>query len=150
MSPRVARPPGPSEQEIGLSVLLAVGDPPLRRMLGQFLKRDGHEVVEACNDEQFLEAMVKAAVASSISPFDMIICDDRLSDLHVLSVLWRLCTHLSEATAFALLTEDAELQGRARDLGAFTLLSPLTVRSFRAAACQGAERRAESDKGRTG
>ena len=100
--------------------------------------------------EQCLVAMEKAAVASGISPFDMIICDDRLSDLHMLSVLWRLCTHLPEATAFALLTEDAELQGRARELGAFTLLSPLTVGSFRAAACQDAERWAENDKGRTG
>ena len=109
MSRRAVRPPGLSEQEMGLSVLLAVGDRPLLR-----------------------------------------ICDDHLSDLHMLSVLWSLCIRLPEATAFALLTEDAELQGCARDLGAFTLLSPLTVRSFRAAACQAPERRAEDDKGPNG
>jgi CheY-like chemotaxis protein len=150
MSSCVARVLELSEHEIGLSVLLAVGDPPLLRMLGQLLKRDGHEVVEACDGAQLLEAMERAAMESGISPFDMIICDDRLSDLHMLSVLWSLRTHLPEGTAFALLTEDAEMQGRARELGAFTLLSPLTVRSLRAAACQAAERWAENDKGRTG
>ncbi|HEY5077437.1 MAG TPA: hypothetical protein VIJ48_08035, partial [Acidimicrobiia bacterium] len=95
------------------------------------------------------EAMEKAAVESSISPFDIVICDDRLSGLHMLSVLWGLRTHLPDATAFALLTEDAEMQGRARELGAFTLLSPMVVCAFRAAASEGVEVRAENDNGRT-
>lgn len=149
MSRCVALAPVLSEQEIGLTVLLAIGDPPLLRMLGQFLKRDGHEVVEACNGAQFLEATEKAAEEPGISPFDMIICDDRLSGLHMLSVLWGLRTHLSDGTAFTLLTEDAEMQGRARELGAFTLFSPLVVCAFRAAAYQGLERWAENGKGRT-
>jgi CheY-like chemotaxis protein len=150
MSRCVARALELSEQEIGLSVLLAIGDPSLLRMLGQLLRRDGHEVVEACDGAQFLEAMEQVAADSGISPFDMIVCDDRLSDLHMLSVLWSLRTHLPEGTAFALLTEDVEMQGRARELGAFTLLSPSTVRSLRAAACQATERWAENEKGRTG
>ena len=112
-------------------------------------RHEPHEVVEACNGAQFLKAMEEAAAEPGISPFDMIICDDRLSGLHMLSVLWGLPTHLPEGTAFALLTEDAEMQGRARELGAFTLFSPLVVCAFRAAAYQGLEFRAENDKGRT-
>lgn len=148
MSRCVARAPGLSEQEIGLSVLLGVGDLQLLRMLGQFLTRDGHEVVEACTGAQLLEAMEEAATEPGISPFDVIICDDRLWGLQMLSVLWGLRTHLPDGTAFALVTEDVEMQGRARQLGAFTFLSPLTVGAFRAAARQAVG--AENDKGRTG
>jgi len=135
------------EEETSLRVLVAEDDPTLRRLLGLILRRDGHEVVEARDGSELLEALATSLVDARLPPFDLIVCEQHLPGMPGLCVLADLRVR-DEATAFVLLTENAELQRRARELSAVALAAPFTLRAFQAAVRESAHQRPANDNGR--
>jgi CheY-like chemotaxis protein len=135
------------EEETSLRVLVAEDDPTLRRLLGLILRRDGHEVVEARDGSELMEALATTLVDARLRPFDLIVCEQHLPGMPGLCVLAGLRVR-DEATAFVLLTENAELQRRARELSAVPLAAPFTLRGFQAAVRESAQQRPANDNGR--
>lgn len=128
MSHSAARGPGLLEQEKPLCVLLAVSDPTLLRMLARFLRRDSHDVTEARDGAELLGAMEKPPLGLTY-PFDVIICHDYPLGFAE-NVRPARTAPPSYYDPVRPLTEDPEMQDRAQDPGAITLLSPSGVRLF--------------------
>jgi CheY-like chemotaxis protein len=135
------------EEETSLRVLVAEDDPTLRRLLSLILRRDGHEVVEARNGTDLLEALAAPLVDGRLRPFDLIVCEQWLPGMPGLCVLAGLRVR-HESAGFVLLTENAELQRRARELGAVALPAPFTLRAFQAAVRECSWQRPANDNGR--
>jgi CheY-like chemotaxis protein len=135
------------EEETSLRVLLAEDDRTLRRLLALILRRDGHEVTEAGDGAELLEALASSLIDARIPPFDLIVCADRLPGMPGLSVLAGLRAR-DPATAFVLLTDDVEVQRRARELGAVALAAPVNVRAFQAAVRRSTQRQSRNDNAR--
>jgi CheY-like chemotaxis protein len=121
------------EEEVSLHVLLAEDDPTLRHLLSLILRRDGHEVIEARDGTELLEAMAGPLIDARRPPFDLIVCEDHLPGMPGLSVLAGLRARHERETAFVLLTENADVQRRAQELGGVALAAPFSVRAFQAA-----------------
>jgi CheY-like chemotaxis protein len=134
-------------QEASLHVLLAEDDRTLRRLLALILRREGHEVVEAADGAELLEAMAASLTDPRLAPFDVIVCEHRLPGMPGLSVLAGLRAR-DPATAFVLLTESPEVQRRARELNGIPLAAPFNVRAFQAAVRQSTQRPPANDNGR--
>ena len=135
------------EEEASLRVLLAEDDRSLRRLLALILRRDGHEVVEAADGAELLEAMASSMVDPRMPPFDLIVCEHGLPGMPGLSVLAGRRAR-DPATAFVLLTDKVDVQRRARELGAVALAAPLTVRAFQAAVRRATEQPPSNDNAR--
>jgi CheY-like chemotaxis protein len=145
-------------EESSLRVLLAEDDPTLRRLLALILRRSGHDVVEARDASELLEALAGPLVDPRAPAFDLIVCEQALPGMPGLSVLAGLrsrervdvaglCPAESVAggrgnplrvppcdqTGFVLLTESPDVQRRARQLGAVALAAPFNVQTFETA-----------------
>ena len=134
-------------QEESLRVLLAEDDRTLRRLLALILRREGHEVVEAADGAELLEAMAASLTNPRLAPFDVIVCEHRLPGMPGLSVLAGLRAR-DPATAFVLLTESPEVQRRARELNGVPLAAPFNVRALQAGVRQSMQRPPANDNGR--
>lgn len=135
------------DSETSLRILIAESDPALRRSMRDVLRGEGHEVVEAADGAELLEALAAALVDSRVSPADVIVCRDRLPGMPGLSVLAGLRARSSPA-AFVLLTEEPAVKCRARALGAVTLEPPFDDGDLLSAVHQSAQRNPSNDNGR--
>jgi CheY-like chemotaxis protein len=132
-------------EESSVRVLLAEDDPTLRRLLALILRRSGHDVVEARNGAELMEALAGPLVDSRIPAFDLIVCEQALPGLPGLSVLAGLRSR-DPATGFVLLTESPEIQRRARELGAVALAAPFNVQAFETAVRRSTQPRPANDQ----
>ena len=100
------------EQETSLRLLVAEDDGDLRRLLSAALRRDGHEVIEARDGAELLEALASTLIEPVESPFDVVICEQALPGIPGLTVLAGLRSR-QRATPFILVTDRAA-RSRAR------------------------------------
>jgi len=133
------------EEEASLRVLLAEDDPTLRRLLALILRRSGHEVVEAHDASELLEAIAGTLLEPREPAFDLIVCEQALPGMPGLSVLAGLRAR-DPATGFVLLTESPEVQRRARALGAVALAAPFNVKTFELAVRRSTQPRPANDQ----
>lgn len=116
-----------------LRILVAEDNGTLRRLLALVLRRDGHQVVEACDAGDLLELLASSWIeGEGGAPIDLVICEQALPGLAGLTVLAGLRTR-DRATPFILMTGDEEVQRRARRLRAVVLDHPFNVAAIREA-----------------
>ena len=125
------------EQETSLRVLVAENDADLRRLLAVALRRDGHQVIEARDGAEILEALASTLIEPVASPFDVVICEQTLPGIPGLTVLAGLRSR-QRATPFILVTDEAVVRERAGRLGA-AVVDHLDVQAIRAAVRRAAE-----------
>jgi two-component system cell cycle sensor histidine kinase/response regulator CckA len=123
------------EEERSLRILLAEDNHELRRLLSFVLRREGHEVVEAHDGSELLEALAVSIVEGTGQGFDVVICEQSLPGIPGLSVLAGLRAR-DRVLPFILITSNPEVQGQARRLDAVVLDRPLTVGAIRQAVRQ--------------
>jgi CheY-like chemotaxis protein len=133
------------EEETSLRVLLAEDDPTLRRLLALILRRTGHEVVEAHDASELLEAIAGTLVDPRAPAFDLIVCEQALPGMPGLSLLAGLRAR-DPATGFVLLAENPDVQRRARALGAVALAAPFNVKMFELAVRQSTQPRPANEQ----
>ncbi len=123
-----------------LRILDAEDNRTLRRLLALVLRRDGHEVVEACDAGELLETLASSWIHGDggSAPIGLVICEHALPGLLGLSVLAGLRSR-DRATPFILMTGNEEVQRRARRLRAVVLDHPFNVAAIRAAIRQSAD-----------
>jgi CheY-like chemotaxis protein len=131
------------EQETSLRILVAEDDGDLRRLLAVALRRDGHQVIEARDGAELLEALASTLIEPVESPFDAVICEHALPGIPGLAVLAGLRAR-QRATPFILVTDQAPVRERARRLGA-AVVDHLDVQAIRAAVRRAAELRPAND-----
>ena len=131
------------EQETSLRLLVAEDDGDLRRLLSAALRRDGHQVIEARDGAEILEALASTLIEPVESPFDVVICEHRLPGIPGLTVLAGLRSR-RRATPFILVTDEAAVRERAGRLGA-AVVDHLDVQAIRAAVRRAAEVRPAND-----
>jgi CheY-like chemotaxis protein len=120
------------EQEACLRILVAEDQTELRRLLGAALRRDGHEVVDARDGAELLEALASTLIAPVSSPFDLVVCEQTLPGMPGISVLAGLRSR-DRTTPFVLVTDDPAIGRRAARLGA-AVIDHLDVAAIRAIA----------------
>jgi CheY-like chemotaxis protein len=125
------------EQETSLRILVAEDDADLRRLLAGALRRDGHDVLEARDAAELLEALASTLIEPVASPFDIVICEQTLPGIPGLIVLAGLRSR-QRATPFILVTDQAPVRERAQRLGA-AVVEHLDVQAIRAAVRRAAE-----------
>jgi len=81
------RASGLAEQEVALRILVAEDSGELRRLIALVLRRDGHEVIEARNGAELLEAMAVTFVDRDARRPDVIICEHLLPGIPGLTAL---------------------------------------------------------------
>jgi len=123
-----------------LRILVAEDNRTLRRLLALVLRRDGHEVAEACDAGELLEALASSWIPNdgASAPIDLVICEHALPGLAGLSVLAGLRSR-DRATPFILMTGNEDVQRRARRLRAVVLDHPFNVAAIRDAIRQSAD-----------
>ena len=119
-------------EETSLRILIAGAAADPRRLAGAALRRDGHDVVEARDGAELLEALASSLLEPDVSPFDLVVCEQTLPGMPGLSVLAGLRSR-DRATAFVLVTEDPAIGWRGRRLGA-AVLARFDVAAIRAIA----------------
>jgi CheY-like chemotaxis protein len=125
------------EQETSLRLLVAEDDGDLCRLLSAALRRDGHEVIEARDGAEILEALASTLIEPVTSPFDVVICEQTLPGIPGLTVLAGLRSR-QRATPFILVTDQKAVRERAGRLGA-AVIDHLDVQAIRAAVRRAAE-----------
>jgi len=131
------------EQETSLRLLVAEDDGDLRRLLSAALRRDGHQVIEARDGAEILEALASTLIEPVASPFDVVICEQALPGIPGLTVLAGLRSR-QRATPFILVTDQMAVRERAGLLGA-AVVDHLDVQAIRAAVRRAAEVRPAND-----
>jgi len=117
-----------------LRILLAEGDPELRRLVALALTSDGHAVVEAADGSALLEAIAPLVIDGRRS-FDVIVSAQAIPGLPGVSVLAGLRSR-GRRTPFVLMTGNPLVQGQAQRLGAVVLDRPFDQESI----CRAVER----------
>jgi CheY-like chemotaxis protein len=143
--PAATRPPltVPSTTAVGRvprsprRILVANGDRELRRLLAIVLRSDGHEVVEAADGSELLEAIASLVIDGG-RPFDLIMSAQAMPGLPGVSVLTGLRAR-GRRTPFVLLTGHPLVQAQARRLGAVVLDRPFDAAAIRRAVQQAEE-----------
>jgi CheY-like chemotaxis protein len=120
------------EQETSLRILIAEAEADLRHVLGAALRHDGHDVVEARDGAELLDALASTLLDPGVSPFDLVVCEQTLPGMPGVSVLAGLRSR-DRATAFVLVTDDPAVGWRGRRLGA-AVLERLDIAAIRAIA----------------
>jgi two-component system response regulator MprA len=122
------RPGGP------FRILIADRDPELRRLVGFVLRGDGHEIVEAADGSELLEA-IASLVIDGARPFDVIVSAQAIPGIPGISVLAGLRAR-GRRTPFVLMTGNPIVQAQARRLGATVLDRPFDGEAIRQAVRQ--------------
>jgi len=120
-----------------MRILLANGDAELRRLMGMVLRGDGHEIIEAADGSEMLEAIADLVIDGD-RPFDLIISAQAMAGLPGVSVLAGLRSR-GRRTPFVLLTGHSVVQAQARRLGAVVLDRPFDAATIRRALVQAEE-----------
>jgi CheY-like chemotaxis protein len=115
-----------------LKVLLAGKDCNLVRLVSLTLRYDGHDVEEAGDGSEMLDAMAGAIIDRDRRPFDLLIAAQDPSGITGFTVLAGLRARHWD-TPFILITDDTEVQARARRLGAVVLGNPSNANAIRSA-----------------
>src|SRR5262249_48622938 len=118
--------------EKSLRILLAEDDDQMRRLLGLVLRGEGHDVVEARDGAELLEAVAAALARGGRDDFDLIISEQSLPGMPGLAVLAGLRSRQRD-TPFVLITDDPRIKMNARRLGALILDGPFDVEAIRGA-----------------
>ena len=130
--------PIPDADQSPLRILIAEDNGVLRRLLALVLRRDGHDVIEACDVGELLEALGSSWIDGGEAPIDLVVCEQSLPGIAGLSVLAGLRSR-DRLTPFILMTGDEDVQGRARRLGAVVLDHPFNIAAIRRAIRESAE-----------
>jgi CheY-like chemotaxis protein len=130
MNHALARELHSDEREPSLRILLAEDSGELRRLLALVLHRDGHVVVEVRDAGELLDALASTLITPTQPRFDLVICEQTLRGLQGLTVLAGLRARDRE-TPFILISDDAEVQERAKRLGGVILGHPFNVEAIR-------------------
>ena len=117
-----------------LRILLADGDPDLRRLVSLALRSDGHEIVEAADGRELLEAIAPLVIDGD-RRFDVIVAAQAIPGLPGVSVLSGLRSR-GRRTPFVLMSGNPVVQGQARRLGAIVLDRPFDTNAIRRAVQQ--------------
>ena len=120
-----------------LRILLADGDRDLRRLVSLVLRSDGHEIVEAADGRELLEA-IASLVIDGDRLFDVIVAAQAIPGLPGVSVLSGLRAR-GRRTPFVLMSGNPVVQGQARRLGAIVLDRPFDANAIRRAVQQADE-----------
>ena len=112
-----------------LRILLAHGDRELRGLIALVLRSDGHQVVEAADGSELLEA-IASLVIDGDRPFDVIVSAQAMPGLPGVSVLTGLRSR-GRRTPFVLMTGHPLVQAQARRLGAVVLDRPFDAATIR-------------------
>jgi len=129
-----ARRPVSHEPGAPLRILLADGDRDMRRLVSLVLRSDGHEIVEAADGRELLEA-IAALVIDGDRLFDVIIAAQAIPGIPGVSVLSGLRSR-GRRTPFVLMSGNPVVQGQARRLGAIVLDRPFDANAIRRAVQQ--------------
>jgi len=117
-----------------LRILLADGDRDLRRLVSLALRSDGHEIVEAADGRELLEAIAPLVIDGE-RLFDVIVAAQAIPGLPGVSVLSGLRSR-GRRTPFVLMSGNPVVQGQARRLGAIVLDRPFDADAIRRAVQQ--------------
>jgi CheY-like chemotaxis protein len=117
-----------------LRILLADGDRDLRRLVSLALRSDGHEIVEAADGRELLEAIAPLVIDGD-RLFDVIVAAQAIPGLPGVSVLSGLRSR-GRRTPFVLMSGNPVVQGQARRLGAIVLDRPFDADAIRRAVQQ--------------
>jgi CheY-like chemotaxis protein len=123
-------PPPANDQTTPLRILLAEDNETMRRLLGFVLRADGHDLAEARDGTELLEAIASSLLAGPGGRFDAIVAEQSLPGLEGLTVLAGLRAR-GVSTPFVLITADPEIQARARRLGGVVLDQPFNTQAIR-------------------
>lgn len=130
----LARPlPSPhpaNDQVAALRILLAEDNETMRRLLGFVLRADGHELAEARDGTELLEALASSLLAGPGGHFDAIVAEQSLPGIEGLTVLAGLRAR-GVSTPFILITANADIQARVRRLGGVVLDQPFNTQAIR-------------------
>jgi CheY-like chemotaxis protein len=105
------------EQETSLRILVAEDHDELRWLLTTALRHDGHDVVDARDGAELLEALASTLIDPDGAPIDLVVCEQWLPGIPGLTVLAGLRAR-GRSTPFVLVTDEPEIGDRARRLGA--------------------------------
>ena len=123
--------PSPAnDQTAPLRILLAEDNETMRRLLAFVLRADGHELAEARDGTELLEALASSLLAGPAERFDAIVAEQSLPGIEGLTVLAGLRAR-GVATPFILITADVDVQTRVRRLGGFVLDQPFNTQAIR-------------------
>jgi len=117
-----------------LRILLADGDRDLRRLVSLVLRSDGHEIVEAADGRELLEA-IASLVIDGDRLFDVIVAAQAIPGLPGVSVLSGLRSR-GRRTPFVLMSGNPVVQAQASRLGAIVLDRPFDANAIRRAVQQ--------------
>ena len=126
-----ARRPVSQQRGAPLRILLADGDRDVRRLVSLVLRGDGHEIVEAADGRELLEA-IASLVIDGDRLFDVIVAAQAIPGLPGVSVLSGLRSR-GRRTPFVLMSGNPVVQGQARRLGAIVLERPFDANAIRRA-----------------
>jgi CheY-like chemotaxis protein len=138
LSPSLDSPLPGARPAATLRILLAEDSPELRRLLAHVLYREGHEVVEARDGAELLEAIAATLIEGGREHFDLIISEQDLPGVPGAAVLAGLRAR-RRATPFILITGKPKVQADARRLGALILDQPFNLQAIRDAIRQSAQ-----------
>jgi CheY-like chemotaxis protein len=105
-----------------------------RRLVSLALRSDGHEIVEAADGRELLEAIAPLVIDGD-RLFDVIVAAQAIPGLPGVSVLSGLRSR-GRRTPFVLMSGNPVVQGQARRLGAIVLDRPFDANAIRRAVQQ--------------
>jgi CheY-like chemotaxis protein len=114
-----------------LRILLADADAELRRLISLALRSDGHQITEAADGSELLEA-IASIVIDGARPFDLIISAHAMPGIPGVSVLAGLRSR-GRRIPFVLMTGNPVVKAQATRLGAVVLDRPFDAESIRRA-----------------
>jgi len=112
-----------------LKILVAENDRNLRRLVCLALRFDGHDVEEASDGSEMLEAMASTIMDRDKRPFDLMVASNDLTDIPGLTVLAGLRARHWE-TPFVLMTDDISVRAHARRLRAVVVGRPSPIKAI--------------------
>jgi CheY-like chemotaxis protein len=112
-----------------LRILLAESDRELRQLIAFVLRNEGHDVLEAADGSELLEA-IAALVIEGARPFDVIVSAQTIPGIPGVSVLAGLRSR-GRRTPFVLMTGNPMVQAQAKRLGAIALDRPFDAAAIR-------------------
>lgn len=123
-------PPPANDRTTPLRILLGEDNETMRRLVGFVLRSDGHELAEARDGAELLEAIASSLAGGDDARLDTIVAEQSLPGIEGLTILAGLRAR-GVPTPFVLITADPDVQARARRLGAVVLDQPFNTQAIR-------------------
>jgi CheY-like chemotaxis protein len=122
--------PPANDRATPLRILLGEDNETMRRLVGFVLRSDGHTLAEARDGAELLEALASSLTSGPDGHLDAIVAEQSLPGIEGLTILAGLRAR-GLPTPFVLITADADVQARARRLGAVVLDQPFNTQAIR-------------------